>query len=68
MLETAQNVNLILDTGYKIQDTRRRMCDAGYKIQDAGCWLERSGNPDSSGILDAGWILVDYRSETEIPF
>jgi len=28
---------------------------------DAGCWLERSGNPDSSGILDAGW------SEAEIP-
>ena len=30
-------------------------CDA---FMDAGCWLERSGNPDSSGILDTGyWIL-----------
>ena len=26
---------------------------------DAGCWSERSGDPENSGILDAGQIVDD---------
>ncbi len=38
--------------------------DAGCWMLYAGCWSERSGDPENSGILDTGCEMRDARRET----